>query len=133
MAGREDGTARMRRRMAGLHEGEELRAERGEAGWAAQARLSDVGAVVGVSTGLYEHDPDGHWTPMGTFRTLRLAGVALGLVREGTHFVQAAHGRSDGDGVRQVPARVVRYAEAREILVEHGLAEPDPAPPAPGR
>jgi hypothetical protein len=127
---RTDGS-RMRRRLAGLHEGPDLRAERGAAGWDAQGRLRDLGESIGVGTGLYEYHAEAGFVPMGTYRTLRLARVALDLVRHGSHVVRLAHSHSDGAGIRKVPTRVIRYAEARSILVEHGLAEPEAGDAAP--
>ena len=125
---RSDTPRTMRQVMPGLYDGPELRAERVDGLWRTQARMSDVGrfAEGSPSTGLSEYHPDGDWTNIGAFRTLRLAEVALEVLKAGTHLVHRAHGKSLGESMRHVPTRVIPYAEAREIMVEYGLVEADP-------
>lgn len=119
------GTAAMRRTMAGVHQSDDLRAERVDGRWRTESKMRDVGALASPPTPihLYEYHPAGQWTPIGTFRTLRLAEVARDMLKAGTHFVQGAHSAGCGDVLVPIPARLIPSAEAVNIMAARGLVE----------
>ena len=118
----------MTRRLPGLHEGKDLRVERVDGRWHAQCPMRDMGASVGVSTGVHEFHPDGFWTDIGSYRTLRLAEVARDLLKEGSRFVMLAHRTTCGAVELSVPTSLVTFEQAQERLVDAGLADSAPAP-----
>ena len=73
----------MTRKMPGLHEGVNLRAEKStRGGWSFEMRMRPLGA----GTFWYEHTPDGQWVPIGSWKTLRAGRDAAELLRKGTHY-----------------------------------------------
>lgn len=119
------GATAMRRTMAGVHQGDDLRAERVDGRWRTESKMRDVGALASPPTPihLYEYHPGGQWTPIGTYRTLRLAEVARDMLKAGSHFVQGAHSAGYGNVLVPIPARLIPSADAVKIMVERGLVD----------
>lgn len=76
---------RMRLRMPGLHDGENLRAERNYrdcGGWRFEMRMERLGDT----TFWFEYAPRGHFLPIGTWPTLKAGQKAAESLRSGTHY-----------------------------------------------
>ena len=114
----------MRRVMAGLHEGPDMRAERVGGAWRIDVRMRDVGAVVGQDTGVYEFDAGSGWVSVGTYPSLGMAALVLDRLKAGTH----AYVRPYGTGGEPIPGQVVPFPDATAILAERGFCDAPPAP-----
>lgn len=80
---------KMRLRFAGLYDGEDVRAERKEGSWLFQMRCNRLGG----REGWYEFSPNGLWTPIGCWPTLKRGLWVAHLLRKGTHFYDLPNGR----------------------------------------
>jgi hypothetical protein len=98
----------------GVHASVHLRAERVGRYWEATARMRDVAAERGASSGIYEFDADGAWMPMGHYGSIQMCENAFALLVSGTHLVHKGYDA----GCITWAAGIMPRAQALELMAE---------------